>query len=199
MSLDNDNTEPAARADLDALSSMGKRPVDAGNRIVPTTVRELLDGLKTNWRVVQHPPLDTIDQGMELGIADLLGLSVENLSKFLLLEDAGGLLILLVAKGIVRPDLRQVREVVGCRRLHMASAATLRQCLDTVPGRVSLLDLVDHQDQVGTVVLDGNLIATDQQTALPLGSDDVSVCLPASCLPNLARKLVSRVFILPES
>ena len=81
----------------------------------------------------------------------------------------------------------------------MASAATLHQCLDTVPGRVSLLDLVDHQDQVGTVVLDGNLIATDQQTALPLGSDDVSVCLPASCLPNLARKLVSRVFILPES
>ena len=199
MSPDNDNTEPAARADLGALSSMGKRPVDAGNRIVPTTVRELLDGLKTNWRVVQHPPLDTIDQGMELGIADLLGLSVENLSKFLLLEDAGGLLILLVAKGIVRPDLRQVREVVGCRRLHMASAATLRQCLDTVPGRVSLLDLVDHQDQVGTVVLDGNLIATDQQTALPLGSDDVSVCLPASCLPDLARKLVSRVFILPES
>ena len=199
MSLDNDNTEPAARADLGALSSMGKRPVDAGNRIVPTTVRELLDGLKTNWRVVQHPPLDTIDQGMELGIADLLGLSVENLSKFLLLEDAGGLLILLVAKGIVRPDLRQVREVVGCRRLHMASAATLRQCLDTVPGRVSLLDLVDHQGQVDTVVLDGNLIATDQQTALPLGSDDVSVCLPASCLPDLARKLVSRVFILPES
>ena len=199
MSLDNDNAEPATRADLDALSSMGKRPVDAGNRIVPTTVRELLDGLKTNWRVVQHPPLDTIDQGMELGIADLLGLSVENLSMSLLLEDAGGLLILLVAKGIVRPDLRQVREVVGCRRLHMASAATLHQCLDTVPGRVSLLDLVDHQGQVDTVVLDGNLIATDQQTALPLGSDDVSVCLPASCLPNLARKLVSRVFILPES
>ena len=199
MSPDNDNTEPAARADLGALSSMGKRPVDAGNRIVPTTVRELLGGLKTNWRVVQHPPLDTIDQGMELGIADLLGLSVENLSKFLLLEDAGGLLILLVAKGIVRPDLRQVREVVGCRRLHMASAATLRQCLDTVPGRVSLLDLVDHQGQVDTVVLDGNLIATDQQTALPLGSDDVSVCLPASCLPNLARKLVSQVFILSES
>ena len=153
----------------------------------------------TNRHVVQHPPLDTIDQGMELGIADLLGLSVENLSKFLLLEDAGGLLILLVSKGIVRPDLHQVREVVGCRRLHMASAATLRQCLDTVPGRVSLLDLLDHQGQVDTVVLDGNLIATDQQTALPLGSDDVSVCLPGSCLPELARKLVSRVFILPES
>ena len=64
-----------------------------------------MDGLGTNRRVVQHPPLDTIDQGMELGIADLLGLSVENLSKSLLLEDAGGLLILLVSKGIVRPDL----------------------------------------------------------------------------------------------
>ena len=199
MSLGNDNAEPAARADLDALSSMGKRPVDAGNRIVPTTVRELLDGLKTNWRVVQHPPLDTIDQGMELGIADLLGLSVENLSKFLLLEDAGGLLILLVVRGITRPDLRQVREVVGCRRLHMASAATLRQCLDTVPGRVSLLDLVDRRGQVDTVVLDGNLTATDEQTALPLGSDKVSVCLPGSCLPDLARKLASQVFILPES
>ena len=173
--------------------------MDAGNRIVPMAMRELLDGLRTNWRVVQHPPLDTIDQGMELGIADLLGLSVENLSKFLLLEDAGGLLILLVSKGIVRPNLHQVREVVGCRRLHMASAATLHQCLNTVPGRVSLLDLLDHQGQVDTVVLDGNLIATDQQTALPLGSDDVSVCLPASCLPELARKLVSQVFILPES
>ena len=199
MSLDNDNAEPAARADLGALSSMGKRPVNAGNRMVPLSVREHLDGLGTNWRVVQHPPLDTIDQGMELDIADLLGLSVENLSKFLLLEDAGGLLILLVAQGIRRPDLRQVREVVGCRRLHMAPAATLRQRLDTVPGRVSLLDLVDYRGQVDTVVLDGNLVATDQQTALPLGSDEVSVCLPGSCLPDLARKLVSQVLILPES
>lgn len=166
--------------------------------MVPQPVRALLDGLRTNWRVAQHPPLDTIDQGMELGIADLLGLSVENLFKFLLLEDAGGLLILLVSKGIVRPDLCQVREVVGCRRLHMASAATLRQCLDTVPGRVSLLDLAGHRGQVDTVVLDGSLTATDEQTAMPLGSDDVSVCLPGSCLPDLARKLVSRVFILPE-
>ena len=81
----------------------------------------------------------------------------------------------------------------------MAPAATLRQRLDTVPGRVSLLDLVDYRGQVDTVALDGNLVATDQQTALPLGSDDVSVCLPGSCLPDLARKLVSQVFILPES
>ena len=194
----NGSTDPAARAELDASAGMDKGSLGSGDRMVPQPVRALLDGLRTNWRLVRHPPLDTIDQGMELGIADLLGLSVENLSKFLLLEDAGGLLILLVAKGIERPDLRQVRAVVGCRRLHMASAATLRQCLDTVPGRVSLLDLVGHRGQVDTVVLDGNLTATDEQTALPLGSDDVSVCLPGSCLPDLARKLVSRVFILPE-
>lgn len=195
----NGSADPAVGAEFDASAGMDKGSLGSGDRMVPQPVRELLDGLRTNWRVAQHPPLDTIDQDMELGIADLLGLSIENLSKFLLLEDAGGLPILLVARGIRRPDLRQVREVVGCRRLHMASAATLRQCLDTVPGRVSLLDLVDHQGQVDTVALDGNLIATDQQTALPLGSDDVSVCLPASCLPELARKLVSRVFILPES
>ncbi len=195
----NDSTEPAARAELDASAGMDKGSLGSGDRMVPQPVRALLDGLRTNWRVAQHPPLDTIDQGMELGIADLLGLSIENLSKFLLLEDAGGLLILLVAKGIERPNLRQVRAVVGCRRLHMASAATLRQCLDTVPGRVSLLDLVGHHGQVDTVVLDGNLTATDEQTALPLGSDDVSVCLPGSCLPDLARKLVSRVLILSES
>ncbi|MSD90449.1 YbaK/EbsC family protein [Bifidobacterium asteroides] len=195
----NGSTDPAARAELDASAGMDKGSLGSGDRMVPQPVRELLDGLRTNWRVAQHPPLDTIDQGMELGIADLLGISIENLSKFLLLEDAGGLLILLVAKGIERPDLRQVREVVGCRRLHMASAATLRQCLDTVPGRVSLLDLVGHRGQVDTVVLDGNLTATDEQTALPLGSDDVSVCLPGSCLPDLVRKLVSRVFILSES
>ena len=195
----NGSTDPAARVDLGAPVGMDKKPLDSGDRMVPQPVRELLDGLRTNWRVAQHPPLDTIDQGMELGIADLLGLSIENLSKFLLLEDAGGLLILLVAKGIERPDLRQVRAVVGCRRLHMASAATLRQCLDTVPGRVSLLDLVGHRGQVDTVVLDGNLTATDEQTALPLGSDYVSVCLPGSCLADLARKLVSRVFIMSES
>ena len=199
MKPGNGSTDPAARAELDASAGMDKGSLGSGDRMVPQPVRELLDSLRTNWRVAQHPPLDTIDQGMELGIADLLGLSIENLSKFLLLEDAGGLLILLVAKGIERPDLRQVRAVVGCRRLHMASAATLRQCLDTVPGRVSLLDLVGHRGQVDTVVLDGNLTATDEQTALPLGSDDVSVCLPGSCLPDLVRKLVSRVFILSES
>ena len=195
----NGSADPAVGAEFDASAGMDKGSLGSGDRMVPLPVRELLDGLRTNWRVVQHPPLDTIDQGMELGIADLLGLSVENLSKFLLLEDAGGLLILLVARGIRRPDLRQVRAVVGCRRLHMASAATLSECLGTVPGRVSLLDLVGHRGQVNTVVLDGNLTATDEQTALPLGSDDVSVCLPGSCLPDLARKLASQVFILPES
>ena len=199
MNSGDSGTQPAARADRGVTGDMGQKSIGSGDRMVPVPVQELLDGLRIDWRVVQHPPLDTIDQGMELGIADLLGLSVENLSKFLLLEDAGGLLILLVVRGIRRPDLRQVREVVGCRRLHMASAATLRQCLDTVPGRVSLLDLVDRQGQVDTVVLDGNLTATDEQTALPLGSDEVSVCLPGSCLPDLARKLASQVFILPES
>ena len=199
MNSGDSGTQPAARADRGVTGDMGQKSIVSGDRMVPVPVQELLDGLRIDWRVVQHPPLDTIDQSMELGIADLLGLSVENLSKFLLLEDAGGLLILLVVRGIRRPDLRQVREVVGCRRLHMASAATLRQCLDTVPGRVSLLDLVDRQGQVDTVVLDGNLTATDEQTALPLGSDEVSVCLPGSCLPDLARKLASQVFILPES
>ena len=199
MNSGDSGPQPAARADRGVTGDMGQKSIGSGDRMVPVPVQELLDGLRIDWRVVQHPPLDTIDQGMELGIADLLGLSVENLSKFLLLEDVGGLLILLVVRGIRRPDLRQVREVVGCRRLHMASAATLRQCLDTVPGRVSLLDLVDRQGQVDTVVLDGNLTATDEQTALPLGSDEVSVCLPGSCLPDLARKLASQVFILPES
>ena len=197
MNSGDSGTQPAARADRGVTGDMGQKSIGSGDRMVPVPVpvpvpvQELLDGLRIDWRVVQHPPLDTIDQGMELGIADLLRLSVENLSKFLLLEDVGGLLILLVVRGIRRPDLRQVREVVGCRRLHMASAATLRQCLDTVPGRVSLLDLVDRQGQVDTVVLDGNLTATDEQTALPLGSDEVSVCLPGSCLPDLARKLAS--------
>ena len=199
MNSGDSGTQPAARADRGVTGDMGQKSIGSGDRMVPVPVQELLDGLRIDWRVVQHPPLDTIDQGMELGIADLLGLSVENLSKFLLLEDVGGLLILLVVRGIRRPDLRQVREVVGCRRLHMASAATLRQCLDTVPGRVSLLDFVDRRGQVDTVVLDGNLTATDEQTALPLGSDEVSVCLPGSCLPDLARKLASQVFILPES
>ena len=199
MNSGDSGTQPAARADRGVTGDMGQKSIGSGDRMVPVPVQELLDGLRIDWRVVQHPPLDTIDQGMELGIADLLGLSAENLSKFLLLEDAGGLLILLVVRGIRRPDLRQVREVVGCRRLHMASAATLRQCLDTVPGRVSLLDLVDRRGQVDTVVLDSNLTATDEQTALPLGSDEVSVCLPGSCLPDLARKLASQVFILPES
>ena len=193
------DASPVRTGDYGSGSVHESPPAHLNEKFVPTAVRELLDSARADWRVVRHPPLDTIDQGLELGIADILGLPAENLSKFLLLEDVGGLLILLVAKGITRPDLRQVRALVGCRRLHMASAATLRECLDTVPGRVSLLDLVGHRGKVGTVVLDGNLTATDRQTALPLGSDDISVCLPGSCLPDLARKLVSQVFILPGS
>ena len=193
------DASPVRTGDYGSGSVHESPPAHLNEKFVPTAVRELLDSARADWRVVRHPPLDTIDQGLELGIADILGLPAENLSKFLLLEDVGGLLILLVAKGITRPDLRQVRALVGCRRLHMASAATLRECLDTVPGRVSLLDLVGHRGKVDTVVLDGNLTATDWQTALPLGSDDISVCLPGSCLPDLARKLVSQVFILPGS
>ena len=193
------DASPVRTGDYGSGSVHESPPAHLNEKFVPTAVRELLDSARADWRVVRHPPLDTIDQGLELGIADILGLPAENLSKFLLLEDVGGLLILLVARGIRRPDLRQVRAVVGCRRLHMASAATLSECLGTVPGRVSLLNLVGHRGQVNTVVLDGNLTATDEQTALPLGSDDVSVCLPASCLPDLARKLASQVFILPES
>ena len=73
MSFRNGGTESVVRAALGAPDGRDKRSIGTGNRVVPMAVRELLDGVGANWRVVQHPPLDTIDQGLELGIADILG------------------------------------------------------------------------------------------------------------------------------
>lgn len=159
-------------------------------------MEDLLDGLGVPWRLVPHPRIETVRQGLDEDLPDLLGLKDSDLSKCLLLEDAGGKLVLLVVRAAAHPDLKEVRRLVGCRRLHLASPERLEETLGSEPGRVSLFDLIGHGDAVSCAVLDHALAAGPGDTAMPAGSHQASICLPKSALGGVARRLCPQVYFL---
>ncbi|MEK0306239.1 YbaK/EbsC family protein [Bifidobacterium favimelis] len=153
----------------------------------------LLDRLGVPWRLVRHPAIGTVEEGLDAGVADLLGIAACDLSKCLLLEDAGGALVLVVAPALVRPDLKAVRLVAGTRRLHLAPPDRLRGSLGSVPGSVSLFDLICHPGTVTTVVLEEGLVLGRGETALHAGTNRASILIPKRCLPMVADSLCGNV------
>lgn len=182
-----------------ASPAPGEDSIRVENETAPSLqvqMEDRLDGLGVPWRLVPHPRIETVRQGLDKGLPALLGLKDSDLSKCLLLEDAGGKLVLLVVRAAVHPDLKEVRRLVGCRRLHLASPERLEETLGSEPGRVSLFDLIGHRDAVSCLVLDRALATGPGDTAMPADSHRASICLPKSALEGVARRLCPQVYFL---
>lgn len=80
--------------------------MDASNDHSHTDYAAFVEGLDVPCRTVEHAPLFTVQDGIDHGVAELMGVPPEHLVKNLLLRDTHGDLYLVVALGDTRLDLK---------------------------------------------------------------------------------------------
>lgn len=103
-------------------------------------------------------------------------------SKSLLVEEKGGALTLICARGEVRADLKAVSTALGARRFSFAREERMVEVLGVRPGSLSPLALIrDRERRVTRVILDAPLLDEARIWCHPL-RNTASVGVPPKAL-----------------
>ncbi len=158
---------------------------------MPKSPASFLDGLGVPHRSVSHPPIYSVQDGIDLGLPELMGVPMEHLVKNLLLQDTHGRLVLIVALGDARLDLKGIAHKLGCSRLSFASPQTMTEVLGSEPGSASLFDLLNnpHAQEV-TVFLDCGEV--DGDIGFPEDGNTRTILFPAKFLPKVVDRLTNQ-------
>lgn len=153
-------------------------------------VKRMMDDLEVPHRVVEHEAIHTLQEGIEEGVAQRLGVPVNHLVKCLLLRDTHGRLFLVVAAGRARIDLKAVAQGVGSSRLSFASPEMMQDTLNAEPGTVSIFSLLDNpRARDVRLVVDATVPALDGDIGFHIGDNTRTMLFVASALPRVARAL----------
>jgi Ala-tRNA(Pro) deacylase len=114
-------------------------------------------------RTVDHPPVFTVEESVEL-YEKIPGGHTKNL----FLKDAKGKLFLIVAHHGTRVDLKRLAPVIGSARLSFATAEFLADVLGVKPGSVTAFAVMNDTSNRVTVVVDQNLMAYETINLHPL-------------------------------
>jgi Ala-tRNA(Pro) deacylase len=123
----------------------------------------LLDGLGVERRLVEHPPVHTVEEALPHWAA-LPGTHTKNL----FLKDAKDQLWLVSAPADRAIDLKLLPRQIGSKRLSFASADLLHAVLGVRQGALSPLALVNDTGRRVRLVLDAALAAAPAVTFHPL-------------------------------
>lgn len=149
-----------------------------------------IESLDVPCRTVEHAPLFTVQDGIDCGVADLMGVPPEHLVKNLLLRDTHGDLYLVVAFGDTRLDLKGLARALGSTRLSFAPAETMREMLGADPGCASMLGLLHNPHaQSIQLVIDEAIAGVTGDIGFAAGSNTRTVLFPASALTTVAAAL----------
>ncbi len=139
------------------------------------------DALGIAHRTIQHRPVFTVEEGVDLK-ASMPG----GHSKNLFLRDKKGALFLLCALGETKIDLNAVSKLIGVGRFSFGSAELLSRHLGVTPGSVTLFALINDPDRAVTLLLDDALLAHDPVCFHPLRNDATTAISPADLLRFIA-------------
>lgn len=176
--------------------------MDASNDHSHTDYAAFVEGLDVPCRTVEHAPLFTVQDGIDRGVAELMGVPPEHLVKNLLLRDTHGDLYLVVALGDTRLDLKGLARALGSTRLSFAPAETMRETLGAAPGCASMLGLL-HNPHAQSIhlVIDEAVAGVQGDIGFAAGGNTRTVLFPAAALPTVAKALCPqdgpRVLALP--
>ncbi|MEG1558196.1 MAG: prolyl-tRNA synthetase associated domain-containing protein [Oscillospiraceae bacterium] len=118
---------------------------------------ELLDSLKINYTVDEHPAAFTIDEIKAFGI----GGKGEIIKNLFLRDDKGKRLFLVCLMGEKRADLSLIREQLCCTKLGFACEEKLQKYLGQTKGSVSPLGVGSDSESFVEIVLDSDLACCD--------------------------------------
>ena len=167
--------------------------MDASNDHSHTDYAAFVESLGVPCRTVEHAPLFTVQDGIDHGVAELMGVAPEHLVKNLLLRDTHGNLYLVVAFGDTRLDLKGLARALGSTRLSFAPAKTMRETLGADPGCASMLGLL-HNPHAQSIhlVIDEAVAGVQGDIGFAAGGNTRTVLFPAAALPTVAKALCPR-------
>ncbi|MGO1591741.1 MAG: YbaK/EbsC family protein [Ancrocorticia sp.] len=151
----------------------------------PTEALNLLTTLGIDHRLVRHAPVMTVEESMTNGVAAQIGSDDHHVLKNLLLQEKKGMLILLIARGDQRVDLKLVATEIGSKRLSFAKPETVEHAFGTRSGAVSLFDMLDAPAHVH-LAIDSGIFDLTGTTGFHAGSNDSTVVFKVSDLPAVA-------------
>lgn len=120
----------------------------------PTTLSNYLQAQNIDFEVLEHEAFLTVEE--TLGAYSSMGIP-ENKSLFLRDEKKKRFFLVVIA-GEKRADLKSLAEQFGEKRLSFCSPVTLLEKLDTTPGAVSPLGLINESAKEIEVLFDADLL-----------------------------------------
>lgn len=121
------------------------------------------DGLGLSYSTLDHRPVFTVEEGVDIKAA-LPGGHTKNL----FLKDKDDALFLVCALGTTTVKLNQLHKTMGCARLSFGSEELMLEVLGVTPGSVTLFGLINDKTRRITLVLDDALLACDLVNFHPL-------------------------------
>ena len=116
-------------------------------------IYQILDELGIAYKKHEHPPITTVEEGLEYR-KDVEGLLIKNI---FLRNKRGQRHYLVVIPHDKEVDLAKAREVVQDSKLGFAQEDRLMKYLGLKPGSVSLLGLINDENQDVGVVIDNEV------------------------------------------
>jgi hypothetical protein len=155
-------------------------------------VDDFLTGQGAEHRFVRHSAITSVQEALEKGVPEQLGMPLSNVIKNLLVRDAQHNLFLLVTPGMKRVNLRKVAKTLGASHLSMARLDEAQGIFGEHKGSVSLFDLMKMNEASApsvTVVADADIPAIEGDIAFPAGAMNQSVVIAAADFERIAAAL----------
>ena len=118
-------------------------------------VLNLLAELEIEYNWVDHPAVFTVSESME-------HMDDKCPTKNLVLYDKVGRYIMVVMHGLTRLNTKKIATLLETKSLSFAKPEMLMEKLGVTPGSVSVFGLLNENAKEMEVVLDSNILGTDQ-------------------------------------
>lgn len=149
--------------------------------VTPTRLLEVLDRLDISYKIYNHQPIFTVQEGEHLK-ASIPGTHCRNL----FLADKKKTMYLVVAANETAIDLKKLQNLLGSHRLSFGSAERLWTMLGIRPGSVCPFTVINDKEHQVQVILDAGMMKAKIVNYHPLDNAMTISVSPADLLRFLA-------------
>ena len=143
----------------------------------PAALLEFLDALGVTYKVHDHDPIFTVEEGLHLK-ASIPGVHCRNL----FLRDKKKKMFLVVAANETKIDLKKISDVIGSARVSFGSGERLWDNLGIRQGSVNPFCAMNDTDNMVKVILDADMMAADLVNYHPMDNAQTIGLSPADLL-----------------
>jgi Ala-tRNA(Pro) deacylase len=145
--------------------------------VPPAKLLEILDSLDISYKIYDHDPIFTVEQGAHLK-AQIPGMHCRNL----FLRDKKKIMYLVVAANETAIDMKKLEKIIDSGRLSFGSADRLWTHLGIRPGSVCPFTVMNDKDHQVNVILDAFMMRAETVNYHPMDNAQTISLVPADLL-----------------